>query len=166
MKFQDLITNTDYYKANCWSFFLDLKAWRNFQVNCPLRWTRIKFDKCNHGNIPKTRGIYVFTIALESSIMPEHGYILYMGITGDKSSATLYSRFDQYYKDYIKKKGRPKVYNFLERWKDDLYFSFVSIPDQRRSLAKIEQSFLSAIIPPVNERDIEAQISNARRAAF
>lgn len=166
MKYQDLIVDTNYYKANCWSFFLDLQAWRKFQVNYPLNWTRLKFEENNYTIIPQVRGIYVFTLALETGLLPEHGYILYMGITGDKSKATLRSRFNQYVADYKKKKGRPKVYNFLERWKGDLYFSFVPIPDNRKSLSKLEKNFLSAVIPPVNERDITARISSARRAAF
>lgn len=54
----------------------------------------------------------------------------------------------------------------LERWEGDLFFSFVPIPDKRMSLSKIETAFLSAIRPPVNERDFEANISHTRRAAF
>lgn len=166
MEYQDLVRDIDHYKANCWKFFLDLKAWRNFQTSFPLIWTKLRFDENNHSQIPKTRGIYAFTIALEPSLLPNHGYILYMGITGDTSEATLHSRFKQYCNDSKKKKGRPRVYNALERWNGDLFFSFVPIPDKRRSLSKIEREFLSAIIPPINERDITASISNARRAAF
>lgn len=165
-KFQDLVSDTDRYKASLYKFYLDLKAWRQFQSAFPLSWTRLRFDAVNRRQIPKERGIYAFTVALEPSSLPDHGYILYMGITGDDSGGTLNSRYSQYLGDLRRLDGRPKVYYMLERWKDDLFFSFVPIPDRRMSLKKLETAFLTAIKPPVNERDLEARISNSRRAAF
>lgn len=165
-KFQDLVFDTDRYKASLHQFYLDLKAWRQFEFTYPLTWTKLRFDPSNRRQIPKERGIYAFTVALTPSSLPEHGYILYMGITGDDSGGTLNSRYAQYLGDLRRQDGRPKVYYMLERWKDDLFFNFVPVPDRRMSLRKIENAFLSAIRPPVNERDLEARISNARRAAF
>ncbi|HCJ0624841.1 Uncharacterised protein [Klebsiella variicola] len=162
----DLIADIDHHKSNCWSIYLDLKKWRDFNSTYPLRWSRFRFEIKNKGLIPKERGIYAFSIALEPSSLPEHGYILYMGITGDDSGGNLYKRYNQYLGYFKRKDGRPKVYNMLKRWEGDLFFSFVPIPDKRMSLSKLETEFLTAIRPPVNEKDFEARISNARRAAF
>jgi len=165
-KFQDLLADTDRYKASLYQFYLDLNAWRQFQSTMKLGWTRLRFEAGNRRQIPKERGIYAFSVALDPSNLPDHGYILYMGITGDDSAGTLHSRYAQYLGDLRRRNGRPKVYLMLERWRGDLFFSFVPIPDRRMSLSKLERAFLSAVNPPVNERDFEASISNARRAAF
>lgn len=166
MAFNDLIADVDHHKANLWSVYLDLKKWREFQSSSDLCWIRHKFNGSNKKYIPKERGIYVFTIALDSSLLPEHGYILYMGITGHEGNSNLYKRYNQYLGDLNRKSGRPKVYNMLARWNGDLFFSYVPIQDKRISLKKIETDFLSAIRPPVNERDFKANISSAKRAAF
>lgn len=165
-KLCDVIADTDRYKANLYQFCLDLKAWRQFRSKFQLSWTKLRFEVGSQVMIPKVRGIYAFTLALDSSTLPDHGYILYMGITGDSSHGTLNTRFGQYLGDLKRHDGRPKVYNVLMRWKDDLFFSFVPIPDRRISLRKLESEFLSAVNPPINERDFEARISNYRRAAF
>lgn len=165
-KCRDLVADTVRYKGSCHSFFLDLKAWRKFQSKVELNWTKVRFNKENRKEVPKERGIYVFSVALSPSFLPEHGYMLYMGITGDSSAATLYSRFGQYLLERHRRSGRPKVCLMLEQWEDDLFFSFVPLSDRRLSLCKLENEFLSAVIPPVNERDFKAKISNARRAAF
>lgn len=161
-RYSDLLTDIDHHKANIWSVYLDLQKWRDFQASCPMTWTRLRFTKGNRPLIPKERGIYAFTVALDPSPLPEHGYILYMGITGDESESNLYKRYGQ----YLGTQKRPRVYNMLKRWEGDLFFSFVPIHDKRMSLSKIENAFLSAIRPPVNERDFEASVSCARRAAF
>lgn len=165
-KLCDVIADTDRYKASLYQFCLDLKAWRQFRSKFQLSWTKLRFEVGNQPMVPKERGIYAFTLALDPSALPEHGYILYMGITGDSSAGTLNSRYAQYLGDLKRHDGRPKVYNVLRRWQGDLFFSFVPIPDRRISLRKIESEFLSAVNPPINERDFHARISNARRAAF
>lgn len=164
--FEDLIKNVDQHKANLHEFYLDLKSWRKFESKFKLNWQQIKFDSQNQINVPKERGIYTFTAALSSSELPIHGYIMYMGIAGEESGGTLNSRFQNYLGDLRRKSGRPKVYYMLEKWKGDLFFSFVSVPDRRVSLRKLETEFLSAIRPPINVRDFEASITHARSAAF
>lgn len=165
-KYQDLIADTHRYKAGLYEFFLDLEAWREFRAAFPLTWTKVRFEDANHAHIPQERGIYAFTLALEPSDLPGHGYILYVGITGDDSRGTLQSRYSQYLGHLRRQDGRPKVYYMLERWRGDLFFSFIPIPDRSLSLAKLESALLSAVKPPVNQRDLEARASNAMRAAF
>ena len=165
-KLQDLLGDVDHEKINTWSFYLNLDSWRSFNTKHPLNWNKLRFNDNNKTAIPKVRGIYAFTISLDSSILPEHGYILYMGITGDGSTSHLHKRFSEYLGNLKREDGRPKVLNMLKRWESDLFFSYVPISDKRLSLAKIEKDFLSAIRPPVNIKDFTARISKARRAAF
>lgn len=165
-KLNDLIADTDRYKASLYQFYLDLEAWRCFKSKFPLSWNKVKFNSSARTIIPKERGIYAFTLSWDTSDLPNHGYILYLGITGDDSTANLHSRFGQYLSELRRADKRPRVYYMLEKWKDDLFFNFVPIPDKRMSLKKIETEFLSAIQPPINIRDMTISVSNARRAAF
>jgi hypothetical protein len=54
----------------------------------------------------------------------------------------------------------------LKNWSEDLYFHYVELPDRRVDLARIERALLNAIIPPINKRDISAEITAVRAATF
>jgi len=42
----------------------------------------------------------------------------------------------------------------------------VSLPNTQVDLGKIEKSMISALMPPVNKRDMDATITSAKAAAF
>lgn len=147
-------------------FYVDIKKWRAFKSSVRLDWQRTRFLSSNKSSVPKERGIYAFTVLMDSSDLPTHGYILYMGITGDTSASDLQIRYGQYLADARRMNKRLKVCMMLDQWKDDLFFNFVPIPDKRVSLAKMERSFLSAIVPPANETDIDASVRDARDATW
>ncbi|UHH10127.1 hypothetical protein LU699_18045 [Luteimonas fraxinea] len=147
-------------------FYVDIKKWRAFKSSASLNWQRTRFLKANKSSVPKERGVYAFTVLMDSPDMPTHGYILYMGITGDSSGSDLQVRYGQYLADARRMSKRVKVCAMLDQWKDDLFFNFAPVPDKRVSLAKIERSFLSAIVPPVNKTDIDASVRDARDATW
>lgn len=165
-KFHDLIERSDSYQAALRGFFLDLASWRNFTSPVPLQWQRVKFWPAAQDNVPQQRGVYVFTVEAEGLGLPTHGYILYVGITGNTSAANLRKRYSQYVGNLINENGRPKVFGMLKRWRDDLVFNFVPIADTAIDLAQIEVSFLNSVRPPVNEADFDADIADAKKATF
>ncbi len=162
----DLVEHTKKYKGDLHGFFLSMSAWRTFKTRYKLTWQRERFAEANHGKIPQERGIYAFTVELSPSKLPPHGYILYVGITGDTSAATLRSRFAQYVGHLKKKDGRPAVLYMLDNWSGDLFFNFVPMPNKNVDLAKLEKAVINAIMPPVNKRDFEADIAAPKAAAF
>lgn len=162
----DLVNQTKKYKADLYEFSLSMAQWRKFKTRYKLNWEKARFEEDSHALIPKERGIYAFTVELNPSKLPSHGYILYIGITGDTSSATLHSRYAQYAANLRKEDGRPAVFFMLKNWSGDLFFNYAPLPDTSIDLVKMERALLSAIIPPVNKRDIEATITAARAAAF
>lgn len=103
---------------------------------------------------------------VDAASLLAHGYIMYMGITGDTGSANLRKRYARYLLDLKNEDGRPKVLYMLQQWSDELFFNFVPNPDSSISLADIERSFLNAVAPPIIERDFEADLSAARKATF
>lgn len=163
---RDILAATDRRKAYTHSFHLDIARWRRFRAPCALNWTVARFLASSRPHIPEIRGIYVFTVRLDPSELPTHGMVLYMGITGNKSSATLRSRFSQYLQGQRKVDERPKVLDMLLRFKDHLFFNFVPIPDPAINLEALETEFLDAVDPPINERDFSGEYGRTRRSAW
>ncbi len=162
----DLVNQTKKYKGELHEFSLSMTQWRKFKTKYKLTWHKTRFEEANQVHIPKERGIYAFTVELSPSKLPQHGYILYVGIAGDTSAATLHSRYRQYVANLKKEDGRPAVFFMLKNWSGDLFFNYVPLAGSSVDLGKMEKSLLSAVIPPVNKRDIAATITAAKAAAF
>jgi hypothetical protein len=110
-KHHDLVNNTKKFKGELQEVFLDMKHWRSFKTRYRLSWKRVKFGVSTHSQVPMERGIYSFVAELDSEKLPQHGYILYVGITGDgASSAHLNQRYGQYIKHLENEDGRPAVF--------------------------------------------------------
>jgi hypothetical protein len=162
----DIVDQAAKYKAELRDFFLDVGQWRTFRSRHRLVWQKTRFESRNLSSVPEERGIYAFTLELSPSKLPAHGYIMYVGITGDTSSANLRERYAQYLREPRRLKGRPRVVHMLNKWGGDLFFNFVPLPAPSVNLVKLERAILDAIIPPVNERDMSAEIMAARKAAW
>jgi hypothetical protein len=163
----DLVKATKQYKGDLHQFYLSMKTWKKFKTNVKLQWHRAEFKRDNHSDIPRERGIYVFLIEQHALKLPPHGYILYVGITGDaESESDLHRRFGEYLRHQEHGTGRPAVVYMLENWAGHLSFYFCPIRNRRTSLSRIERSFINAVMPPVNKRDMEAEITAVRAAAF
>jgi hypothetical protein len=125
------------------TFVLSPSRWRAVAHAMPLIWTKVAFTKDNRKKIPKTRGLYAFVVLHDSSYFPPHGYLMYVGITGDESSnRNLRLRYGEYLRDKEKGGDRAKIVVMLNKFADDVYFYFVQISDRRRSLSKLEDDLL------------------------
>ena len=149
-----------------YEFFLDMNSWRKFRSRYNLAWGKVAFNKADHAKVPIERGIYVFTLEFLPSKLPHHGYILYVGITGNDSQSQLHRRFGQYLNHLKNQDGRPAVFFMLDNWGDHLFFNFAPLPDAKVDLVKMERAFINAVRPPVNKRDLEASIAAAKSAVF
>ena len=66
-----------------------------------LEWQAIRFGAEEIEQVPDDkRGVYAFAIRVDSSTLPPHGYILYIGIAGRNSDRPLRER----YRDYLSPK--------------------------------------------------------------
>jgi len=165
-KYKDLIAEVDRIQAYRREFNVDASRWKQFQPPIALAWSKLRFSEANRSHVPKERGLYAFTLAHEPSGFPSHGFIMYIGITGDTSKATLRTRYAQYLAHLRRGNGRPKVYGMLERWDGDLFFNFVPVPDRKVSLTAIEDELLAAVLPPVNETYIKAGLQAILKDAW
>ncbi len=166
-KHHDLVNLTKKFKGDSHEFFLNLNRWRRFNSVHALAWSKEKFNKSSKGKIPQERGLYIFTVELSTGLLPPHGYIMYAGITGDTSdNRDLRVRYGDYLRQLDKEDGRPAVYYMLKNWSKDLFFNYVALPDKKVDLAALEQSLLQAVIPPVNIRDLGAEVTAVKKAKF
>ena len=155
------------FKANQTAFFLDTRKWKSFRTRYNVDWTFVPFHKDRVDEVPTEPGLYAFVVSSDHPKLPIHAYILYVGQSGHGTSASnLRKRFKEYLREQRLGSPRPAVERMLVEFADDLKFYFAAIPGAKAYLEDIETKLLSAIIPPVNQKDFEAEVSIARRAAF
>lgn len=163
----DIVKTTHRYKAQSHQFFVDVAAWSRFRSRYKLDWSKVPFEDASRKLIPQERGVYVFSFEHDNAKLPAHGYFLYVGITGDGTSASnLRTRYGQYERQLKNENGREAVLYMLKNWNGHLMFNYVALTDPKIDLAKLEAAFINAVAPPVNKRDFEPALRAARKAAF
>lgn len=161
---KDLIrrVNEDFkpYQQN---FFLIPKQLGGFSSRTSLDWQKVKFDASNRAAVPEGRGIYAFVVEHNDSELPPHGYVMYVGISGDRSEHNLRKR----YGDYLREKKiqkRVRVHYMLNNWSGCLFFHYAVVSDKRVNLHKLEKGVSDALMPPFSTNDFSAKVRQSRRA--
>lgn len=132
-----------------------------------LRWIPIPFTSNNKKLVAAKRGVYAFVVKSEFSDLPTHGYVMYMGITGNDSEArNLRIRYSDYliHKKLIKPKKRIGIHHMLNIWTDCLYFYFAPVP-RPHDLGAIEIALNDCLVPPFVRDDFSAEVRGAKAAA-
>ena len=131
-----------------------------------LDWQAIQYGRAGLEQVPDDRrGIYAFSVRVDSAILPPHGYILYLGIAGRNSHRSLRER----YQDYLnlnKVRKRAGIARMIADWHAVLQFIFAPVDDNMTSeaLQILETQLNTALIPPYSEQDIDADVRTRRRA--
>ena len=160
----DLVQVTDQLNADAVRLHLGPQKWSSFTTKAPLSWDAVPWEKTQKKLVPRMRGIYAFTLRFTNPLLPDHGYILYVGIAGDKKSkGTLRSRFWNYFRE--REKGRTRVAYMLQKWEGHLTFQYAEVPDCRYSLAKLEKSLCDAVVPYAVRNDLSATLRKGKEAA-
>ena len=137
----------------------------SYVVKC-LNWSSIHYGDSEIEKIPDNkRGVYAFAIAQPGTILPPHGYILYIGMAGRDSTRSLRER----YRDYLtpsKMAKRDGIRLMIGTWHAVLRFYFAAVDDEMSSddLKRLEKQLNTALVPPYSEADIEAATRQKRRA--
>lgn len=153
----DFVRKVDALKADLQSFLLSPVRWRTSRVTRPLKWTFLTFSSANRTAVPKAAGVYAFVVRHVNSHFPDHGFIMYIGITGANGNGrTLHDRYGDYLQEK-KKDKRAKVHYMLNKYADDIYFAY-SATRPAIDLIKLELDLNDAIIPPVVVKDFTAEI--------
>jgi hypothetical protein len=154
----DIVQAVDDIKKDRRAFYLSPIRWRRSKVGFALSWKEVKFDPANATAVPERSGIYAFVVRHANNHFPPHGYIMYIGITGDVGpTRTLRVR----YRDYLREKKRdkrPRVSYMLNKYQDDLYFCYVALDRSKVDLGQLELHLNDCILPPVVVKDFTAEV--------
>ena len=162
----DIVPLTDTMKGDAMLLHLGADRWSSFATNAPLAWASVPWRKSQKAEVPAQRGIYAFTVEFANPLLPRHGYILYVGITGDKASArTLRDRFASYFTRKEMEVGRTRVGYMLNKWEGHLSFQYAEVRDHRFNLHKLEKQLCDSIVPFASRNDLSAKIRKAKEAA-
>jgi hypothetical protein len=144
-------------------FVLNPSFMRGFTADCKLDWKKVEFKRENQSLIPKCRGIYAFVIENNHSNVPPHGYVMYVGETGQDSKHNLQKRYGDYLREQQREK-RPRIHYLLNNWVECLYFHYASVTDSNVNLKKLEESLNNAFFPPCSTKDFSAEIRRGKAA--
>jgi len=137
-------------------FLLSPEFWEdtNNHLTNTLTWNNLKFELSNYNNIPEQKGIYCFVVKPGVPNFFETRYLFYIGET----TRTLKKRFKEYLDDQIGKgKPRPKIFEMLKLYKNNLYFYYTEISDDKE-IHDTEDKLLNTFIPFVNTDIPKAKI--------
>jgi hypothetical protein len=129
-----------------------------------LAWKSVKFAPGSKKDVPEEPGLYAFVVRIPHDGLPPHGWVMYIGQTGDgSSSATLRDRFGQYLRDKRACK-RAMVFLMLNMWDGNLEFFYSPLPSRKSELEQLETQLLGAFRPPFTDRTYPASFMSPRHA--
>lgn len=155
----DFVQKVDALSADAKRFFLSPTRWRSSRVVIPVNWSSpIPFTTANQAGIPDKPGVYAFVVRHINNHFPQHGFIMYIGITGANGNGrSLHDRYSDYLREKTKKK-RPKVHYMLNKYSDDIHFTYSEIDPASVDLEALELDLNDAILPPIVIKDFTAEI--------
>ena len=130
-----------------------------------LCWSSVRYGPDDFDKVPDdTRGVYAFVISQCSPVLPQHGYVVYVGIGGRLSDRSLQER----YRDYLNTKKilkRDRITKMIGNWADVLHFVYAPVPHNvsPKDLIALEQEINGALLPPFSPGDRNARIKKMER---
>lgn len=173
MNFQELIDFADEVHDEIGRYrledFILSPAKLQFNAFCvpDLVWQSIPYGDADIEQVPDDKpGLYAFALCKQSAILPPHGYVLYIGITGTKPGRNLRRRYREYLNVKSVKK-RPRIARMIGNWHQVLRFYYVSVETTFpvNDLKKLEKQLNTALMPPFSVGDLEAE-TKRKRSAF
>ena len=141
-------------------FLLWKTQWNRYPNPIPLDWKCVRFKRANKDQIPSSKGIYAFFVEPRIANFPSHGYLMYIGQTGQKGNHNLRKRFGNYLGKSESKKRRSIRY-MLNKWKGYLYFYYVEIDPNQINLEQLERTLLDTFTPPFVKKGFSGRIKAA-----
>ena len=136
------------------------------QVMASLEWQSIKYGWNEIEQIPADkRGLYAFVAQHQNSVLPSHGYVMYIGVAGKKSNRSLRDRYRDYlYPGMIRR--RIHIVRMIGTWHPILRFFYAPVGDEISSqdLLTIERQLNTALMPPFSIQDLDGSVREMRRA--
>ena len=132
-----------------------------------LEWNSVAYGKDELERVPNDkRGVYAFVVCQQQSILPPHGYVLYIGIAGRNSNRPLRERYGDYLNEKKILKRSARIIRMIGNWHQVLRLYFATVDDHvsTEELQKIELHLNTALMPWASEGDLDADTKQKRRA--
>ncbi|KQZ59125.1 hypothetical protein ASD53_05975 [Lysobacter sp. Root559] len=132
-----------------------------------LAWHSVRFDPAEFKKLPKDkRGVYAFVLCEPNSVLPQHGYVAYIGIAGRDSNRSLRDRCRDYLNDRKLVKTRQGIAFLIGNWRDILhvFYAPVDAAVSAQTLKQLEEELNGALQPPYSRGDVQATIKNFQKA--
>jgi hypothetical protein len=144
-------------------FIINPNKLTELSIPTSLTWQQIHFVKTNVQSVSDKTGVYAFVIKNSNSLLPQHGYIAYIGQAGaGHVNRSLRARCREYFSKRIERK-RPTIHALLTRWSGSLVFYFASVDASQFDLLDIEAGLNDAIMPPYSTNDFTAKIRRGKK---
>lgn len=138
--------------------------WHLAEIVPQISWSSVKFEPGQKHHVPTAPGLYAFVVRIPYLGLPTHGWVMYIGQTGDGSSyKTLRQRFGEYLHNK-KNNRRPKIFYLLNAWDGQLEFFYTPLPNRKSELVNLETSLLGAFRPPFSDRTYPATFMSPSHA--
>jgi hypothetical protein len=112
-----------------------------------IKWEKCKFTKESKVNVPKNFGVYCFSADINGPFPSEtKEHILYIGKASDQY---LHERYEDYLSEMNSPRGRTKVVNVLQKYKDQTFFWWCSLASIHVEV--VERHLLMCYEPPAND---------------
>jgi len=145
-------------------FYLWPLKWRAYPTTKIYDWTAVKLTRAEHGNIPDVPGIYTLLVQPGIAGHPATSFLMYVG-----RAKSLRQRFGNYLGPEKKATGRPKIFELLNRYPDNVCFCYTKVSSKdnynEADLYEVELALWEAYIPPQNDMR-PAKPKSPRRALF
>jgi len=132
-----------------------------------LKWDHIKFDPPEFDKLPNDkRGIYALVLCEPNATLPQHGYVIYIGIAGRNSNRSLRERCKDYLNAKKLIKHREGLAYAIGNWCDVLYLFYAPVDSTVSSeeLQQLEKELNGALLPPYSRGDIEVKTKKLQKA--
>jgi hypothetical protein len=156
-QFNDLIDG-EYLVRHTHTITLWPERWGGLNLPLGLTWTVVPFTTESVAAVSAEPGVYAFIIRPQTPLTLDTSYLMYIGMT----DRPLVQRYRDYLRERDSDQIRPKLLRILPLYGPHLFFAFAPTPDGSTPEA-VEQSLLSAFIPPGNDR-IDAHVNRIRKA--
>jgi len=139
----DIIQEEDDMKAHEHHFILWPRQWKKYLDT--HNWQTYRLDTTEKDRIPNQSGVYSLFIQPGIANHPACSYLMYVG-----QAKSLQRRFMDYLNERKRGTGRPKIYRFLNKYQDYVWFCCTTV--RKVDLTKVEDNLLNAYIPPANDQ--------------
>ncbi len=145
-----------------WKFCLSTELWEVYQKEEHsvdfMKMKKIRFFDGDSTKISKdiskvpnkTGGIYIYV--LENPIVPNNGYIMYVGRALYTKYENLRTRARSHFNQYKTGDENDRLTRLYDEWARYVHLLYIPMNDDNETISRIEEELILALTPPCNKK--------------